>query len=69
MIQKYIILLEKYLRNQLSYDEQINFEYAIFNDIHLCEELKSKSGVPESTFVKMYWAIKEKLKYKMQEAS
>jgi len=69
MIQKYIILLEKYLHNQLSYEEQINFEYTIINNIPLCEELKSSSSISESTFLKMYYAIKEKLRYRVQEAS
>ena len=69
MIQKYIILLDKYLQNQLSYKEQLNFEYTIANNIRLSEQLKSSSALPEKTFIKMYTAIKEKVKYQMQEAS
>jgi hypothetical protein len=68
MNQKYILLLEKYLRNQLSYDEQSNFEYTLVNNIQLCEDLKTSSVLPEHTFLKMYNAIKAKLKYQMQEA-
>ena len=68
MTQKYILLLEKYLRNQLTYDEQTNFEYMLVNNIQLCEELKTSSILPEHTFLRMYNAIKAKLKYKMQNA-
>ena len=68
MTQKYIILLEKYLQNQLSYEEQTNFEYTIVHNINLSEELKSSLIIPESTFLKMYNAIKDKLKYQIQEA-
>jgi len=69
MTQKYIILLEKYLQNKLSYEEQLNFEYTIANNIQLCEELKSSKTIPENTFIKMYYAIKEKLRYKVQRTS
>ena len=69
MNQKYILLLEKYLRNQLSYDEQMSFEYTLVNNIHLCEQLKSSSTLPEHTFIKMFNAIKAKLRYQMQEVS
>ncbi len=68
MLQKYIILLEKYLNNQLSYEEQINFEYAIVNNVNLCEKLKATSTISENTFIKMYSAIKGKVKYRFQEA-
>jgi len=68
MLQKYIILLEKYLHNQLSYEERIKFEYTIANNIQLCEKLKSSANVSESTFLRMYYAIKEKLKYQIQNA-
>lgn len=66
MIQKYTILLDKYLRNQLSYEEQSQFEYTIIHDLSLCEQLKSNSDLPDHIFVKMYHAIKAKLKYKTQ---
>ena len=69
MIQKYIILLEKYLRNQLSYEEQVNFEHTLIHNVQLSEALKTSSTLPEHTFLKMYNAIKEKLKYQIQEAS
>ena len=69
MIQKYIILLDKYLQNQLSYEEQLNFEYTIANNIRLSEQLKSSTSLPEKTFIRMYNAIKEKVKYQIQEAS
>ena len=69
MIQKYIILLDKYLQNQLSYEEQLNFEYTIANNIRLSEQLKSSTSLPEKTFIRMYNSIKEKVKYQIQEAS
>ncbi len=69
MIQKYIILLDKYLQNQLSYEEQLNFEYTIANNIRLSEQLKSSTSLPEKTFIRIYNAIKEKVKYQIQEAS
>ena len=65
MNQKYILLLKKYLSNQLTYDEQYQFELTIVNNISLCEDLKNSSNIPEHTFVKMYYAIKEKLKYRI----
>ena len=66
MNQKYIILLKKYLSDQLSYDEQYKFETTIVDNIALCEYLKSSSSVPESTFIRMYYAIKEKLRYRVE---
>ena len=66
MNQKYKLLLKKYLSNQLSYDEQYQFELTIVNNIPLCEYLKTTSNVPERTFIKMYYAIKEKLKYRIE---
>ena len=68
MNQKYIILLKKYLSNQLSYAEQYQFELTIVDNVPLCEYLKSSSNVPEHTFIKMYYAIKEKLKYRSESA-
>lgn len=68
MIQKYTILLEKYLCNQLSYEEQVSFENTLIHNIQLSEALKTSSPLPEHTFIKMYNAIKEKLKYQIQEA-
>ena len=65
MNQKYKLLLKKYLSNQLSYDEQHQFELTIVNNIPLCEYLKSSSNVSEHTFLKMYYAIKEKLRYRV----
>jgi len=69
MNQKYTILLEKYLCNQLSYEEQVNFEFALLNNIQLCEDLKSSSKLPEHTFLRMYNAIKAKFQYKMKMTS
>lgn len=69
MIQKYIILLEKYLHNQLTYEERIHFENKLIQNVQFCEQLKASSSIPDHVFLKMYQAIKAKNKYQIQTAS
>jgi len=67
MIQKYTILLEKYLKNELSYEAKLQFEQALAKNVRICELLKSSNTIPEHQFIKLYHAIKQKVAYRLEQ--
>ena len=66
---KYILLLKRYLNNQLTKTEKDWFENRLIQDVVLCEELKASCIMPDHIFLKMYKAIKEKTNYHNQRTS
>jgi hydroxyacyl-ACP dehydratase HTD2-like protein with hotdog domain len=68
MIQKYTILLEKYLKDELSFEAKLHFEQTIARNIRISEILKEAGIIPEHQFVKLYHAIKQKVDYRMKQA-
>jgi len=66
---RHILMLKRYLNNQLSVAEKNWFENLLINNTNLCEELKALNIMPDHIFVKMYKAIKEIKYYHTKEQS
>jgi hypothetical protein len=60
----YDILLLKYLNNELPVEDKSLFEEKIVSDVRLSERLKQLDIIPESQFVKLFQAVKQKLQYR-----
>ncbi|GEM_PF-3361150 len=60
----YDILLLKYLNNELPVEDKFLFEEKIVSDVRLSERLKQLDIIPESQFVKLFQAVKQKLQYR-----